>query len=114
LSADSGSFIFTGAAVTFPSAPTGAIPTTVLVPTEVLDARQSGVLQWTNDPPGWQLAEQIQLVPTTFNSLPAQANRGLIAYISDCNTTTFHAAAAGGGTNKVLVVFDGATWRVGG
>lgn len=52
--------------------------------------------------------------PVVFASLPATPAKGQMAYITDCNSTTFHAVAAGGGTNNILVVFDGTSWRVGG
>jgi hypothetical protein len=51
---------------------------------------------------------------TTFANLPtATARDGTRAYITDCNTATFNATAAGGGANKVPVIYDGANWKVG-
>jgi hypothetical protein len=52
---------------------------------------------------------------TTFASLPsaAAAGSGARAFITNCNTTTFLATAAGGGANKVPVVSDGTNWLVG-
>lgn len=52
---------------------------------------------------------------TTFSSLPsaATAGKGARHYITDCNTATFNAVAAGGGGNSVPVVSDGSDWRVG-
>lgn len=52
--------------------------------------------------------------PVTFASLPASPVKGQMAYITDCNSTTFHAVAAGGGANNILVVYDGTSWRIGG
>lgn len=49
----------------------------------------------------------------TFATLPTPGTAGNRAFITDCNTTTFNAVAAGGGGNKVPVFDDGAAWRVG-
>ena len=51
--------------------------------------------------------------PLTFATLPAAGEAGRRAFITDCNTTTFNASAAGGGSSKVPVFDDGAAWRVG-
>ncbi len=56
----------------------------------------------------------LRLNPVAFASLPASAVKGQVAYIADCNSTTFHATAAGGGVNNVLVAYDGSNWKVGG
>jgi hypothetical protein len=52
---------------------------------------------------------------TTFGGLPAAstAGSGARAFITDCNTATFLATAAAGGSNKVPVVSDGTNWLVG-
>jgi hypothetical protein len=52
---------------------------------------------------------------TTFGALPAAATAGsgARAFITDCNTATFLATAAAGGSNKVPVVSDGTNWLVG-
>lgn len=52
---------------------------------------------------------------TVFGTLPAPASAltGVRYFITDCNSTTFHATAAGGGANKVNVTCDGAQWLVG-
>jgi len=51
----------------------------------------------------------------TFSTLPAAATAGAGArsFITDCNSTTFGASAAGGGANKVPVYSDGAAWKIG-
>lgn len=51
----------------------------------------------------------------TFATLPtaSSAGAGARSFITDCNSTTFAAAAAGGGANGVPVYSDGSTWRVG-
>jgi hypothetical protein len=53
--------------------------------------------------------------PTTFGGLPGSPTDGQPGFITDCNTTTFGAAAAGGGTNHVPVHYNSALagWRVG-
>lgn len=51
--------------------------------------------------------------PLTFATLPTAGLAGRRAFITDCNTATFNAAAAGGGTNKVPVFDNGASWMVG-
>lgn len=52
---------------------------------------------------------------TTVGSLPAAATAGAGArhFVTDANSTTFLAAAVGGGANKVPVVSDGASWLIG-
>jgi hypothetical protein len=52
---------------------------------------------------------------TVFANLPSAATAGAGArhYITDCNTTTFLATAAGGGANQVPVVSNGTNWLVG-
>lgn len=55
-----------------------------------------------------------QLNPVAFASLPGSPVKGQVAYITDSNSTTFHATAAGGGSNNVMVAYDGANWKVGG
>lgn len=51
----------------------------------------------------------------TFATLPSAVTvgAGSRAYITDANSTTFLAAAAGGGANKVPVFSDGAIWKIG-
>jgi hypothetical protein len=51
-------------------------------------------------------------VALTFANLPAAPVVGQRSFITDCTVNTFGTAAAGGGTNKVPVYYDGA-WKVG-
>jgi hypothetical protein len=56
----------------------------------------------------------VQTTPVRFDQLPnAVGNAGARAFITNCNTTTFNAAAAGGGSSQVPVFSDGIIWRVG-
>jgi len=56
----------------------------------------------------------VQTIPVRFDQLPnAVGNAGARAFITNCNTTTFNAAAAGGGSNQIPVFSDGIIWRVG-
>lgn len=61
---------------------------------------------------GWfYSAVPVQLPTTTFASLPAcstSAHRGIMAAITDANTTTFNAALSGGGANYMLALCTGA------
>lgn len=50
---------------------------------------------------------------TTVASLPSGLAAGSRAFVTDANSTTFLATAAGGGANKVPVVYDGAAWKIG-
>jgi hypothetical protein len=56
----------------------------------------------------------VQTTPVRFDQLPnAVGNAGARAFITNCNTTTFNAAAAGGGSNQVPVFSNGTSWFVG-
>lgn len=55
----------------------------------------------------------LTLSARTFATLPT-AVAGMINYITDCNTTTWGATAAGGGSNKVIVFYNGTNWTVAG
>jgi hypothetical protein len=55
----------------------------------------------------------VRLATYTFATLPASPAAGDTAVISDCNTSTFNAAAAGGGANVVKVSYLGGSWKVG-
>lgn len=57
----------------------------------------------------------VKTTATVFASLPAAstAGAGARSFITDCNTATFLATAAGGGANAVPVVSDGTNWLVG-
>jgi hypothetical protein len=48
----------------------------------------------------------------TFATLPLSPVAGMQAYITDCNTTTWGATAAGGGSSKAMVWYNGANWTV--
>lgn len=52
---------------------------------------------------------------TVYATLPASSTAliGVRYFITDCNSATFHATAAGGGANKVNVTCDGTQWLVG-
>jgi hypothetical protein len=51
----------------------------------------------------------------TVSTLPSAvtAGAGARAFVTDANSTTFHATVAGGGANKVPVVSDGTNWLIG-
>lgn len=53
--------------------------------------------------------------PLTVSTLPAAATAGAgaRAFVTDANSTTFNAAAVGGGTNRVPVWSNGSGWFVG-
>ena len=57
----------------------------------------------------------IKVPAVSFASLPSAvtAGGGARATVSDSSTSTFNAAAAGGGANIVPVFSDGLIWRVG-
>jgi hypothetical protein len=48
----------------------------------------------------------------TFATLPLSPVAGMMAYITDCNTATWGATAAGGGANDVMVWYNGTNWTV--
>jgi hypothetical protein len=48
----------------------------------------------------------------TFATLPNSPVAGMQAYITDCNTATWGATAAGGGSSKVMVWYNGSNWTV--
>lgn len=52
---------------------------------------------------------------TTVAGLPSAVTAGVSAraFVTDANSTTFAAAAVGGGANAVPVFSDGAAWRLG-
>lgn len=52
-----------------------------------------------------------RLTPLAFASLPTPAE-GMMAWVNDSNTATYGATVAGGGANKVLVVYNGTNWKV--
>lgn len=60
------------------------------------------------------VAPTAKLTPIAFASLPASPAEGWMAWVNDSNTATWGATAAGGGANKVLVVYNGTNWTVAG
>ena len=59
------------------------------------------------------VAGAIQTGGKLFANLPASPALGQRDFITNCNTIVFLAVAAGGGANKVPVVWNGAQWLVG-
>jgi hypothetical protein len=53
-----------------------------------------------------------KLTAKTFATLPSNPVAGMQAYITDCDTTTWGANAAGAGSNKVMVWYNGTNWTV--
>ena len=63
---------------------------------------------------GAVVCSSVQTTPVRFDQLPnAVGNAGARAFITNCNTATFNAAAAGGGANQVPVFSNGTAWFVG-
>lgn len=62
-----------------------------------------------------QISGKLGLGGCTFAQLPSASGAGMGSrgFITDCNSTTFMATAAGGGANKVPVVSDGTNWKIG-
>jgi hypothetical protein len=54
-----------------------------------------------------------QTLTTTVGALPAAGVAGRRAFVTDANASTFYTVAAGGGSIKVPVFDDGASWRIG-
>ena len=50
---------------------------------------------------------------TTVASLPSGVAAGSRCFVTDANATTYNSTVAGGGSNKVPVVYDGAAWKIG-
>ncbi len=57
-------------------------------------------------------AGSILFDPKTYANLPASPAHGMVAAITDCNTSTWGATAAGGGSTKALVYYNGTNWTV--
>lgn len=70
-------------------------------------------LTHANTWPGAQTFAKPVTPALTFATLPATPVAGQRSFITDCNSTTFLANAAAGGSNKVPVLFDGANWVIG-
>ena len=81
------------------------------------DARRSSVttlIEYIQVNLGAVTCSSVQTTPVRFDQLPnAVGNAGARAFITNCNTTTFNAAAAGGGSNQVPVFSNGTAWFVG-
>ncbi len=50
---------------------------------------------------------------TTVAFLPADVGVGTRSFVTDATSTTFLSTVAGGGSNRVPVVFDGQEWVIG-
>lgn len=68
------------------------------------------ILQWNAT--GLVCGGPIRLKVYTFATLPASPQNGDMAVITDSNSSTFNAAAAGGGANTVKVCYLGGAWKV--
>lgn len=51
--------------------------------------------------------------PSTVSALPASPAQGDRAFVTDATATTFLSTVAGGGSDKVPVVYDGTNWVIG-
>jgi hypothetical protein len=51
--------------------------------------------------------------PSTVAALPASPDQGARAFVTDATATTFLSTVAGGGSDKVPVVYDGTDWVIG-
>lgn len=60
---------------------------------------------------GGTVSSTLQFDPKTFANLPTGAE-GMVSSITDCNTNTAGASAAGGGSYKALVTYQNGAWRV--
>lgn len=60
------------------------------------------------------ISDVLKLAPQAFASLPASPEEGDMAWVNDSNTATWGDTVAGGGANKVLVVYNGTNWTVAG
>lgn len=49
---------------------------------------------------------------STFANLPSSPAEGMLRGVSDSNTNTWGATVAGGGSNHVLVYYNGTNWTV--
>lgn len=83
-------------------------------PTPIAGAFVGWVKTAAGSPDTWNLFGHVRL-STVVASLPSAATvgAGAKAFVTDANSTTFGAAAAGGGANKVPVFSDGAGWKIG-
>jgi len=63
----------------------------------------NGLASWANRP---------TLAATTFAALPTAPTAGMLAHVSDSTVAAWGGVVAGGGTNKVLVWYNGTAWKV--
>jgi hypothetical protein len=54
----------------------------------------------------------LQIPVTTSTTLPAGPQNGQVVFITDGSVTTPGAIAAGGGSTRILINYDGTNWRV--
>jgi len=59
-----------------------------------------------------QMHGGIYFRPLTVAQLPANAFEGMVCMVTNATATTRLSTVAGGGTNNVLVVYDGANWVI--
>jgi hypothetical protein len=62
---------------------------------------------------GWYATPQLLFGASTVAALPATPTQGARAFVTDATATLFLSIVAGGGTNKVPVVYDGTNWVIG-
>jgi hypothetical protein len=62
--------------------------------------------------PHQQFRGQLKLPALTFATLPSSPVAGMQRYITDSNTDKWGATAAGSGSNKVMVWYNGTHWTV--
>ena len=80
-------------------------------------ANDSGTMKFVGDKVGqWRsyTVPDIIFTKSVFADLPAAASHwaGHTTFITDCNSSTRGATAAGGGANKVMVYCDGTNWII--
>lgn len=71
---------------------------------------QAGVVEVNNGTAGQ--SGVLLLRGRTFANLPASPITGMMATVTDSNTTTWGATIAGGGANTVLAFWNGSAWTV--
>jgi hypothetical protein len=95
--------------VQFYVAPSGSAASAISPTLAAMAANDGSFLVGTTTPTG---AGTIGTQVYTVGTLPAGA-RGARAFVSDAASSSFNAAAAGGGANNVPVFHDGSGWRIG-
>lgn len=75
---------------------------------------RGGVLKATIGANTTDHAQPVKLPSYTVAGLPSAATcgAGAMAFVTDANATTAYSVVVGGGSNKVLVISDGADWIV--